>query len=62
MDPVAELGAEDVVDELVLGDAAEAGEGRTLHDRLEVVPVPADRRTSAGNSGLDPALELVWRN
>ena len=59
MDAVAELGAKDVVDKLVLVDPAEAGEGWAFHDRLEVMPVAADCGACAGDRGLDPDLELV---
>ena len=48
MDPVTELGAEHVVNKLVLGDAAEAGERRALDDRLEVVTVAGDIGTGSG--------------
>jgi iron-sulfur cluster assembly protein len=56
---VADLGAEHVVDQSVLGQAREAGEGRGLDTGLEVAPVPGDLRARAGYSGLDPLLQLV---
>ena len=59
MDAVAELGAEHVVNKLVLGDAAEAGERRALHKRLEVVAVATDIGASARNRGLDAILQLI---
>ena len=60
MDAVAELGAEHVVNKLVLGDAAEAGESRAFNDRVEVGPVTADGGAGAGNRCLDTILQLFW--
>ena len=62
MDAVAEFGAEHFVDKFVLRDAAEAGEGRALDDRVEVGSVAADGRASARNAGLDAILQLIWCN
>ncbi len=59
MDAVAHLCAEDVVDEAVLGDPAEAGERGRAHNRLEVVPVTADGGSGARNTRLDPLLQLL---
>ncbi len=59
MDPVTELGTEHVVNKLVLGDAAEAGERRSLDDRLEVVTVAGDIGTGSRNPSLDAILQLV---
>ena len=59
MDAVADLGAEHVVDKLVLGDAAEARERGRADDRLEVVAVADDVGAGAGDPGLDPVLQLV---
>ena len=60
MDTVAELGAEHVVDKLVLGDAAEAGKRRAFNDGIEVGPVTADGGAGAGNRCLDTILQLFW--
>ena len=54
MDAVAELGAEDVVDEPMLGNSWHAAEGGCGDDRVEVMPVAGHARLSAGDSGLDP--------
>ncbi len=62
MDPVAELGTEDVVDQLVLGDAAEAGKGWAFNHRLEVMAVAADGGSGPGDFRLDAALQFIWRN
>ena len=59
MDPVTEFGAENVVNKLVLGDAGEAGERRSLDDRLEVVTVAGDVGAGSWDSGLDTILQLV---
>ena len=59
VDPVAELGAEHVVNKLVLGDAAEAGKRRAFDDRLEVVPVAADVGAGTGDRSLDAILQLI---
>ena len=48
MDPVAEFGAEHVVNKLVLGDAAQAGKRGCCDDRLEVVAVAGDVGTGPG--------------
>ncbi len=60
MNPVAELGAEHVVNKLVLSDAAESGEGRPRDHRIEVVSVAADRRAGSRDRGLDAILQLIW--
>ena len=54
MDAVAELGAEDVVDEPVLGDAAEPVERRRRHHGVEMVTV-------AGDLGLAPGIPASMR-
>ena len=59
MDPVTELGAENVVNKLVLGDPAEARERRAFDDRLEVVTVTGDIRAGSRDPGLDAILQLV---
>ena len=59
MDPVTELGAENVVNKLVLGDAAEAGERRSFDDRLEVVPVARNIGVGPRDPGLDAVLQLL---
>jgi hypothetical protein len=59
MDAVAELAAEHVVDEAVLGDPREAGEHGGDDHGLEVVAVIAPNISSrAGDPGLDPLLQL----
>ena len=60
MDAVAQLGAEHVVDEPVLGDPRQAVERGRGDDRVEVVAVAADLGPRAGNPGLDPLLQLFW--
>lgn len=62
MDAVAHFGAEHVVDEAVLSDAAEACERGRGHDRIEVMPVAPDLGSGAWNPGLDPLLQLLWRS
>ena len=60
MDAVPNLAPEDVVDEAVLGDAAEALERGRGDDRVEVVPVAANLGAGAGNPGLDSLFQLLW--
>ena len=60
MDAVAKLGAEDVVDETVLGDTAQALKGRSGHYGIEMVTISADLRTGPRDRRLDALLELVW--
>ncbi len=62
MDAVAKLGAEHVVDEPMLGDAAQATERRRRYNRLKVVAVPGHLGVRARDSGLDPLLKLVRRD
>ncbi len=62
MDAVAELGAEHVVNKLVLGDAGQAGKRRSCDHRLEVVPVAGDVGAGAGDRRLDAILQLIWCN
>ncbi len=59
MDPVTDLGAEHVIDQPVLGDPAEALEGRGRDDGVEVMAVPGNLGLGAGNPGFDPFLELL---
>ena len=60
MDPVTELGAEDLVDELVLLDPAEAGERGGDDLGAEMLPVAGDVGDVAeGQSGLDALLDLL---
>jgi hypothetical protein len=54
MDAVAQLGAENVVDQAVLGDSGHALKGGSRDDRVEVVTVAGDLGDGAGNPGLDP--------
>ena len=60
MDPVAELGAEHVVNKLVLGDAAETGKRWAFNDRVKVGTITADGGAGAGNRRLDTILQLIW--
>jgi iron-sulfur cluster assembly protein len=62
VDAVTELGSENVVDQAVLGEAAEAGERRRLDRRVEMVSVAADLGAGSGDPRLDPLLQLVWVN
>ena len=62
MDRPADLLAEDAVDESVLLDPREAGEGAGAHDRPEMVApagVVLDIDQSARNGRLDALLDLV---
>ena len=59
MDAAAQLGAEHVVDEPVLGDPTEAVERRCGDDRVEVVPVAGHVGAGAGDLGFDPFLQLL---
>ena len=60
VDAAAQLVAEYVVYEPVLGDPAEALECGRGHDRIEVVPVAVHLGPGTGNSGLDPVFQLLW--
>ncbi len=62
MDAVAHFGAEHVVDEAVLSDAAETLERGGGYHRVEVVPVARDLRSGSWNSRLDTLLQLLWRS
>ena len=62
MDGAAELGAEHVVDEAVLGEAAQAGEGRETTVGPEVVAAAGevlDLGDGAGNGRLDALLQVL---
>ena len=59
MNPVTDLGAEDVVDEAVLGDPAQPAEGGCGDDRVEVVPIAGNLRAGTRDAGLDPVLQLL---
>ncbi|CAA9501575.1 MAG: hypothetical protein AVDCRST_MAG30-1950 [uncultured Solirubrobacteraceae bacterium] len=64
MDGAADVGAEDVVDELVLRDARQPGEGGGDDDRAEVVAAARQvghLGAGVGDPGLDPGLQLVGR-
>ena len=61
MDTVAQLGAEHVVDEPMLGQAPEAMEGLGGHDRVKVVPVAGDARGGSWDPRLDPFFKLFRR-
>jgi len=58
VDPIAHLGAENVIDEPVLRDPAEAVERSGGNDRVEVMAVAGDLGASSGNPGLDPLFQL----
>jgi hypothetical protein len=60
VDAVAKLGAEDVVDEAVLGDTAQALKGRSGDYGVEMVTVSGDLRAGPRDRRLDALLELVW--
>ena len=55
---VANLRAEDVVDEPVLRDPAEAIERGRRYDGAEVMTVARDRRSGTRNRRFDPVLQL----
>ena len=59
MDAATHLGAEHVVDETMLGDAAEPGEGGCRDDGAEMMTIAADLGSSAGNPRLDPLPQLL---
>ena len=59
MDPVPHLGAEDVVDEPVLGDPAEALERGGSDDGVEVMAVAVDFGSGTWNAGFDPFFQLL---
>ncbi len=59
MDPVSHLGAEDVVDEPVLGYPAEALERGRSHHGIEMLAVAVDFRSSPRDAGLDTLLQLL---
>lgn len=54
MDAIAQLRAENVVDQAVLGDSGHALKCGSRDDCVEVVTVAGDLRDGAGNPGLDP--------
>ena len=54
MDSIAELVAEHVVNQSVLGDPRHALERGRGHDRIELVTVTGNVGDGAGNPGLDP--------
>jgi hypothetical protein len=59
VDAVTDLVAEHVIDEAVLGDAAEAVEYWRGDDSVEVVPVAADIGSGTWNPCLDPLLQFL---
>lgn len=61
MNPAAQLIAEDLVHEAVLGDPGKAVECRREDDGIEVVPVPSNVRRGPRDSGLDAGLQLFGR-
>ena len=62
MDAVTHLGAEHLVHEPVLGYTAQTLERGRGYDGSEVMPVARYLRGGAGNSGLDPLLQLLGSN
>jgi hypothetical protein len=60
VDAVAKLGAEDVVDETVLGDPAQSVKGGRCDHGAEVVPVSRNLGTGPWDRRLDTLLDLVW--
>ena len=61
MDAIADLGAEHVIDQSVLGDSVQAGERGCTHDRVEVVSVTGNLGHRLRDARLDPFLELLRR-
>lgn len=59
MNPVPDFGPEDVIDQPVLGDPAEALEGGAGNDGVEMVAVAVHFRSGAGKPGFDASLQLV---
>jgi hypothetical protein len=59
---VTDLRPKHVVDELVLGDAAQARKRARLDDRLKVLPVAGHLGARAGYAALDPLLQFIWIN
>ncbi len=53
MDSVAELGAEYVIDEPMLGEPGYAREGRCDDNRVEMMTVAGHVRDGTGDPGLD---------
>jgi hypothetical protein len=62
VDAVADLAVEHVVDEAVLGDAAQAGERGSRDDGVEMMAVTGDLGSSTRNPRLDPPLQLLRRS
>ena len=60
MDAVAQLVAEHVVHEPMLGEPRHALERGSGDDRVEMMSVAGDGRDGAGDTGFDPGFELVW--
>ncbi len=60
MDTIAQLIAEHVIHEPVLGESWHALERRRGDDRVEMMSVAGDGRDGAGDAGFDPGFELVW--
>ena len=60
MDAVAELGAEHVVDEPVLGQPRHAPKRWRSDDGVEVMTIAADNGHGPGNPGLDARFQLLW--
>jgi len=58
MDPIADIAAEHVVNEPVLGDPADPTECRRGHDRVEVAAVAGHLGTRSRDAGLDPILQF----
>ena len=60
MDATTKLVAEDVVDQTVLGDTAQAFEARRRYDGIEVMAIAGDLGSAVWYAGLDAGLQLVW--
>jgi len=59
VNPGADLSAENVVHEPVLGNLADASECGRGYDGVEMPAVAADVCAGARNAGLDPILQLL---
>jgi hypothetical protein len=61
VDAPAHFGAENVIHEAMLSNATEPAESGGRDDRVEVMAVAGHLGARAGNSRLDPLLELLRR-
>ena len=62
MDPITDLGTENVIDQLVLGDPGQTGEDGRSDLGPEMLAIAADRRRGVGDAGLDAFLQFLWRD